>query len=65
MTKKICVIDWPVKTRKIDDSDTPMMAANAQNVICAAPTLIFSTRKERKRTKPSGASMTSHFSGDW
>ena len=31
VTKNTCVIDWPVKTRKIDASDRPMIAAKTQN----------------------------------
>jgi hypothetical protein len=62
--KKICAIEVFVNTRKIDDSDTPITAANSQNVSCAAPTLIFSMRKERKNTNASGASMTTYFSAE-
>jgi hypothetical protein len=35
------VIDWPVKTRKIEDSDRPITAAKAQKAICAEPRLIL------------------------
>ena len=40
-----------------------MTAQNAQYRICAADAEILSMRKEKKRTKASGASITTHFNG--
>ena len=55
----------PVNTRKTDASDRPMTAQNAQKVICAALADIVWILKEKKKTNASGASITTHFSGDW
>ena len=45
------------------DKERPITPAKSQKVICAAEADILWMRAERKNTKPSGASITTHFSG--
>src|SRR5215472_12177114 len=53
----------PVKTRKIEASDSPITAQKAQNSVCAPEAEIDAMRNEKMNTKASGASITTHFRG--
>ena len=48
----------------VDDSETPITAANSQKAICAALRLICWILNDRKKTNASGASITTHLRGD-
>jgi hypothetical protein len=52
-----------VYTRKIDDSEMPISAANAQNSIWAVAGRSRLMPNEMANTMTSGARMNSHFSG--
>ena len=53
----------PVKTKKMEAIDRPITAQKAQNIPCAPAAEIVCMRNEKKSTKASGASITTHFSG--
>ncbi len=48
---------------KIDDSESPIMAAKPQKVACAAPKESLLMPNESTSTKASGESATTHISG--
>ncbi|MNU05271.1 hypothetical protein D3C72_2500080 [compost metagenome] len=53
----------PVNTRNTEASERPITAQKAQKVICAVLADIVWIRKVKKKTKASGASITTHLSG--
>ena len=53
----------PVNTRNTEASERPITAQKAQNMACAAAADIDWMRNEKKSTKASGASITTHLSG--
>ncbi|MCY1244965.1 hypothetical protein D9M72_580670 [compost metagenome] len=61
--KKVRAMLAPVKTRKTEASERPMTAQKAQKVSCAEDADIECILNEKKKTKASGASITTHFSG--
>ena len=61
--KNTCTTLAPVKTMSSVDSDAPITAAKAKKVPHTRAADMRSTRNERKKTKPSGARATTHFSG--
>jgi len=61
--KKVRAMLVPVKTRKIEAIERPITAQKAQNIVWAVlPDMVWSLN-EKKKTKASGASITTHFSG--
>ena len=61
--KNTRTIEVCVYTRKIDDSEMPISAANAQNSSWAVAGLSRLMPNEIANTMASGARMNSHFSG--
>ncbi len=59
--KNTRTIEVWVYTRKIDDSEMPISAENAQNSICAVAGFSRWMPKEMAKTIASGARMNTHF----
>ena len=62
--KNVLAMLVPVKTRNTEASDRPMTAQKAQKAACAAPADIVWILNEKTSTKASGASITTHLSGE-